>query len=238
MSHPIPLELTKPSPMTVFQPSEYTALILSYLRDRPEIVRGRDICEIGTGNGVIAAQAALLGASSLTITDIEELGLEAARECLSSIPTPPKRIEYLKGPVWDPVGSRTFDVILTNLPHFPCETLHLPGRLPSWAVGGVDGRDILDPFIDGIARHLREDGVAIFTHNRFVDIELTRRHVADAGLHLATSHDMIVPLHPLKVAALSLGTLDHSADLFQIGSHCFGRVCLAIVGRAGSGAAV
>ncbi|QBF34010.1 methyltransferase [Thalassococcus sp. S3] len=220
----------------LFEPSEYTSLILSFLRDRPEIVRGRSVCEIGSGNGVIAAQAALLGARRLTVTDVEDLGLEAARDCIASIDTRPDSVEYVQGPVWEPLAGRTFDLILANLPHFPCDALHLPHRLPTWGAGGPDGRAVLYPFIAGLDQHLTRDGVAVFTHNRFIDLDRTQAMIAAAGLRMTTSHDIIVPLPAQKVAALTPGILQRSPDIFRIGEHCFGRVCLAIVSRAPFGA--
>lgn len=219
-----------PAPLAqLFQPSEYTTLLLTYLRENPDLIRGQSVCEIGTGNGVIATQAAMLGAASLTITDVEALGLTAAQQSLASLSNPPAHVEYLQGTVWEPAGDRRFDVVLANLPHFPSATLHVPGRLPSWATGGPDGRQILDPFIAGLATHLSPGGRAIFTHNRFVDIDQTRHVVQAAGLRMTTSHERIVALPAFKMAALRLGTAAQDDNIFCLGAHYFGTICLAIV---------
>lgn len=215
----------------LFQPSEYTAMVLQFLLDRPELVRGRRVCEIGSGNGVIAAQAALLGAAHLTVTDIETRGLDTARGCLEAGPRPEGGIDYLLGSVWAPAADRQFGLVLANLPHFPAEQLMLPGRIPSWGAGGADGRAILDPFLDGLHAHLEPEGIAVFTHNTFAGIEQTRRKVERQGLCLCTGYETIVHLPPIKIAALAQDVAAFAPEIFSIGHNHFGRVSLAIVSR-------
>ncbi len=216
----------------VFSPTEYTAMLLGFLQENVDLVAGRTVCEIGTGNGVIAMQASLLGARSVTVSDVEPDALDAVSASFSRLPQRPTDFSYLLGPLWQPYGTRRFDLILANLPHFPTPFLTLPGRLPTWAMGGVDGRKLLDPFLEDLSEHLTPGGLAVFTHNRFVGIEQTRACLQARGLSLQTCRETIVHLSPLKVSALTHGASGYGQDVFTLEKHVFGRVCLAVASWA------
>lgn len=217
----------------MFQPTEYTCLVMQYLCEHDNLISGRSVCEIGTGNGAIAGQAALLGACEVTVSDVEQVGLQMAKACHDALPPHGARFDYLLGPMWDPFESQKFDLILANLPHFPALPFTLPDRLPSWSSGGSDGRALLDPFIEGLPEHLSPNGRAVFTHNRFSDLEQTKAKLETLGLNLCTSHETIVLIPPVKVAALANGAAGYGDDVFTRGPFTFGRLCLAIATWAG-----
>ncbi len=216
----------------VFSPTEYTTMLLGFLQENVDRVADRTVCEIGTGSGVVAMQAALLGARSVTVSDVERDALDAVSASFSRLPQGPADFSSLLGPLWQPYGTRRFDLILANLPHFPTPSLTLPGRLPTWAMGGADGRKLLDPFLEGLSEHLAPGGLAVFTHNRFVGIEQARAYLRARGLSLQTCRETIVHLSPLKVSALTHGASGYGEDVFTLGEHVFGRVCLAVASWA------
>ncbi|SHM66457.1 methyltransferase [Roseibium suaedae] len=212
----------------VFSPTEYTTMLIGFLQENADRVADRAVCEIGTGNGVIAMQAAVLGARSVTVSDVEQDALDAVSASFSRLGQGPTEFSCLNGPLWQPHGKRRYDVILANLPHFPTPSLTLPGRLPTWSMGGADGRKMLDPFLEGLTGHLAPGGLAAFTHNRFVGIDQTRTFLEARGMSLQTCCETIVHLSPLKVSALTHGPDGYGPDVFTLGNHVFGRVCLAI----------
>lgn len=223
-----PMDTKAQTSHDVFAPSEYTCLLLSYLEENIETVSGRSVCEIGTGNGVVAVQAALLGARSVTVSDVEQSALDAVSASFAQLPQGGAGLNCLLGPIWQPYGTAQFDLILANLPHFPTPALTLPGRLPSWSMGGEDGRHLLDPFLEGLPKHLAPGGRAVFTHNRFVGIEETRNFLHAHGLSLRTCRETIVPLSALKASALTHGADGYGNEVFTLGQHVFARVCLAV----------
>jgi release factor glutamine methyltransferase len=212
----------------VFSPTEYTTMLVGYLQENVKQVEDRNVCEIGTGNGVIAMQAALLGARSVTVSDVERSALDAVSASFDLLPQGAANLSCLLGPLWQPYGTSRFDLILANLPHFPTPALTLPGRLPSWSMGGADGRNLLDPFLEGLSRYLTPDGVAVFTHNRFIGIDRTRACLQRQGLSMSTCRETIVHLSPLKVSALTHGPNGYGQDVFTLGEHVFARVCLGV----------
>ena len=50
-----------------------------YLQERPEIVRGRSVVDVGTGSGLCAIAAARAGAASVMAIDVDRHAVEAAR---------------------------------------------------------------------------------------------------------------------------------------------------------------
>jgi release factor glutamine methyltransferase len=216
----------------LFSPTEYTSMLLGFLHENAKQIVDRNVCEIGTGSGVVAMQAALLGARSVTVSDVERSALDTVSASFGQLPQGSADLSCLLGPLWQPHGTSRFDLILANLPHFPTPALTLPGRLPSWAMGGADGRTLLDPFLEGLPRHLAPAGMAVFTHNRFIGIERTRNRLQEQGLSLRTCRETIVHLSPLKVSALTHGPGGYGNDVFTLGQHVFGRVCLAVASWA------
>ena len=50
-----------------------------YVLDRPDVVRGRWVLDVGAGGGIVGIAAALSGAGRVTAIDIEPYAIEAAR---------------------------------------------------------------------------------------------------------------------------------------------------------------
>lgn len=215
----------------LFLPTEYTSMINLFLNNNSGKVFNKSICEIGTGNGIIAANAAMLGAARITVSDVEESALMTAKKCISSIDNVTKKVEYFHGALWEPFEEQTFDLILANLPHFPGETVTLSDRLPSWSSGGSDGRKLLDPFIEGITRHLTINGLAVFTHNRFVGLDKTRDKLKRLDLNMYTDHEALIFIPTMKAAYLTHGVDGYGDDIVNIGRYTFGRVDLIIACR-------
>lgn len=215
----------------IFAPTEYTAMINLFLSQNKHKVINKHICEIGTGNGIIAANTAILGAARITVSDLEIAALSAARSCINSVKDATQNIEYLHGPLWEPYDNQVFDLILANLPHFPGKNVTLTGRLPTWSSGGSDGRKLLDPFIEGITRHLTINGLAVFTHNRFVGLDKTRDKLKGLDLTMSIDHEALIFIPTMKAAYLTNGVDGYGDDIVNIGRYTFGRVDLIIARR-------
>ncbi len=212
----------------IFAPTEYTAMINLFLSQNKHKVINKHVCEIGTGNGIIAANTAILGAARITVSDLEKAALSAARSCINEVKDATQSIEYLHGTLWEPYDNQVFDLILANLPHFPGENVMLSGRLPTWSSGGADGRKFLDPFIEGIARHLKRTGLAVFTHNCFVDLSETHAKMETLGLTMTTDYETLVFIPPVKAAALTHGVSGYGSNILNVGDYSFGHVRLAM----------
>src|SRR5262249_3980430 len=135
--------------LAALRPSEYTAALIQVLQARRTAVQGARVLEIGSGSGGgLGARGAgrgpRLGGGGI---DIEEDAVTSGMLLLDGLGHG-KVAEFHQGDMWRPVGDRRFDLIVANLPHFPMGDAAVAGRLPTWSAGGLDGRRLLDPFLE------------------------------------------------------------------------------------------
>lgn len=227
-------DIGKPSPVTAaLRPSEYTAALIHVLRREPERVRDRQVLEMGCGSGVVLAALGTLGAASLSGVDIEGEAILTGRTLLRQLG---HDAEFLHGDMWKPVAGRRFDLIVANLPHFPMAHVEIPGRLPSWSSGGADGREFLDPFLEGLRDHFATEARAVLTHNAFVDIERSRTIVRRHGLHLAILASVLVHVPGDKLALMTPSVLqaEEGRTIHRYGPHVFADLHIVEIASAGT----
>ena len=215
------LDVAKSPPAAMaLRPSEYTAALIQVLRRRPECVRGAKVLEMGCGSGVVLAALGAMGAASLSGIDIEGEAVASGRSLLRELG---HDAELFHGDMWQPVAGCRFDLIVANLPHFPMEHIEVAGRLPTWSSGGADGREFLDPFIEGLADHFTAKARAVLTHNAFVDIERSRRLAARHGLGLTILASVLVHIATEKLALMTPSVLlaEEGKSIHRYGPHVF-----------------
>jgi release factor glutamine methyltransferase len=219
--------------LAALRPSEYTAALIQVLQAKSTIVRGAKVLEIGSGSGVVLAALGELGAASLCGIDIEEDAVTSGMLLLAELGHGEAAELYL-GDMWLPVVGRRFDLIVANLPHFPMERSDVPGRLPTWSAGGANGRALLDPFLEGLAAHLADDGRAIITHNAFVALDRSREILAGYGLALRMALTTLVYISEDKLARLTASVLavEDGRTIHRYGPYAFGEMHIIEIARA------
>jgi len=217
------LDTTKPVPSTsALRPSEYTAALIQALRANAGRVRGAHVLEMGSGSGVVLAALGALGAASLCGIDIEGDAVVSGELLLRDLGHG-DNAQLHCGDMWRPVAGRRFDLIVANLPHFPMEHREVAGRLPTWSSGGLDGRELLDPFLEGLADHFATGGRAIITHNAFVGIERSRAIVQRHGLSLGIATTTLVHIPAEKLSLMTPGVLcaEEGRSIYRYGPYAF-----------------
>ena len=137
----------------VYNPAEDSYL----LADNLEINAGQSVLEIGTGSGIVAMYASRL-TDRITVTDINFDACELARRNFEDNGI--EGIEILFGNMFEPVGNRKFDVILFNTPYLPTEDDDVIDDTINYAFdGGVNGRKVIDLFLDEVGNHLNDGGI-------------------------------------------------------------------------------
>ena len=185
-----------------FRPSEYSGLLMQALLSHAgEFNLGTGL-DMGMGSGVLLATLGGLGFTRLVGVDIDPAALTAASAMMQSLGLL-DRTDLRQGSLWEPLRDEKFDVVVTNLPNFAASAPSDPDHSPFWSMGGVDGRRAIDPFIAGLARHLRPGGVAFMTHNVFADIPQTNAALAKQGLAARAIMATSTLLHPTKSALMS-----------------------------------
>ena len=137
----------------VYVPAEDSYL----LADSLEISEGQSVLEIGTGSGIVAMYASRL-TDNITVTDINFDACELARKNFKANGI--EGIEILFGNLFEPVGNRKFDVILFNTPYLPTEDGDVIDDTLNYAFdGGLNGRKVIDMFLDEVRNHLNDGGI-------------------------------------------------------------------------------
>ena len=137
----------------VYIPAEDSYLLAENLEIKPD----QSVLEIGTGSGIVAMYASRLS-DSITVTDINFDACELARKNFEANDI--EGIEILFGNMFEPVENRKFDVILFNTPYLPTEEGEVLDDTINYAFdGGLNGRKVIDLFLDEVGNHLNDGGI-------------------------------------------------------------------------------
>lgn len=189
------------SPPGVYRPQSDTEALATAI-ERSGLARGRDVLDVGTGTGAAALAAARSGAGSVTAVDLSRRAVHVAR--LNGW-LHRARLVVHRGDLFAPVHGRRFGLVTANPPYVPAETERLPRhRIARCWDGGRDGRALIDRICDGVAEHLRADGVLLMVHSAVCDADRTLERLADRGMSGRVSARARIPLGPVMRARSAL----------------------------------
>lgn len=197
----------------VFQPHSDSWMLADALRAyAPD--PGAAVLDLCTGSGMLAVQAALLGAR-VTAVDVLRRALVSARlnALINGV-----RVHTRHGWLFSGLEGERFDTIVSNPPYLPSPSDALPARGPrrAWDAGR-DGRALLDPLCQEVARHLRPGGSVLIVHSCVCGIERTLDELTKRGLEADVVACRRGPLGPRlreraaelwSTGALAPGSLD------------------------------
>lgn len=183
----------------VYIPSDDTFLLAENL----EIKEGQSVLEIGTGSGLVSMYASLL-TDDVTVTDINYNALELAEKNfkLNNINT--IKLEF--GDLFEPVKDKKFDVILFNTPYLPTDSDDIINDDLNYAFdGGLDGRKVIDRFINEVSNHLNDKGIvqiiqsSLSDNNRTLDMFDRNGFVAEIAESEKFFFEEIVLINAYKI---------------------------------------
>ena len=159
----------------VYIPAEDSYLLAENL----EIKEGASVLEIGTGSGIVAMYASRL-TDKITVTDINFDACELTRKNFEDNHI--ENIEILFGNLFEPVKNRKFDVILFNTPYLPTEEDEVIDSNLNYAFdGGLNGRKVIDLFLNELPNHLNDGGIVQMIQSSFSDNDLTLQRFDELG---------------------------------------------------------
>ena len=165
----------------VYIPAEDSYLLAENL----EIHDGESVLEIGTGSGIVAMYASKL-TDKVTATDInfDAITLAESNFRANNI----DNIELLFGNLFEPVKNRKFDVILFNTPYLPTEEGEVIEDNLNYAFdGGLNGRKIIDLFLNEVRNHLNDSGTVKLIQSSLSDNNLTLKKLDELGFIAETA---------------------------------------------------
>jgi release factor glutamine methyltransferase len=156
---------------------------------------GADVLDLCTGSGMLAVQAALLGAR-VTAVDVMRRALVSAHlnALLNGV-----RVRTRRGSLFAGLEGERFDTIVSNPPYVPKpgdDELPARGLRRAWDAG-ADGRALLDPLCEQVARHLRPGGSVFLVHSSVCGIDRTVEQLEREGLQTEVVARHRGPLGPL-----------------------------------------
>jgi release factor glutamine methyltransferase len=184
------------TPPGVFAPRSDAGVLLDAALPR---LRG-DVLDLCAGSGALGLAAAPHAASVVAV----ELSRTAAAAIRVNALLNRRRVAVRRGDLFAAVGSRRFDVILTNPPYVPTP----PGAREvlgarAWE-GGPRGRDLLDRICADAAAHLRPGGEVLIVQSALADIGRTLELLRGHGL----AADVIADQHG-PYGAIALSRMDY-----------------------------
>ncbi|WP_328539061.1 HemK2/MTQ2 family protein methyltransferase [Streptomyces sp. NBC_00344] len=182
----------------VYIPQHDTHLLLGALR-REESVFGTDLLDIGTGSGVLAVQAARMGAR-VTAVDV---ALRAVLTTRLNAALARQRIAVHRSDLTASAPDRSYDVVVSNPPYVPAPHTrpHGQGAARAWDAG-PDGRAVVDRICDAAPALLRSGGVLLMVHSGLCGAGATVRRLEEAGLRANVSDRALVPFGPVLLSRL------------------------------------
>ena len=165
----------------VYEPSDDSFLLAENL----DINSGDRVLEIGTGSGIIAMYASKL-AAEVVATDIIFNAVELAEKNFSSNDI--NNIKLLFGDLFEPIKSefegenQKFDVILFNTPYLPTDECEILEDNLNYAFdGGLDGRKVIDRFLNEVKDYLNEGGRVQLIQSSLSNVEETLLILEELG---------------------------------------------------------
>ena len=160
---------------TVYMPAEDSYMLADNLKIKP----GDSVLEIGTGTGIVAMYASKI-TDKITVTDINFDAVQLAEENFKANNI--ENIEILFGNLFEPVKDRKFDVILFNTPYLPTDNEDVIEDSLNYAFdGGLNGRKVIDLFLDEVKNHLNPKGIVQLIQSSLSDNEKTLDRLDEMG---------------------------------------------------------
>ena len=159
----------------VYIPAEDSYLLAENLEIKPE----DSVLEIGTGSGIVAMYASKL-TNEVTATDINFDAITLAEENFKANGI--ENIELLFGNLFEVVKNRKFDVILFNTPYLPTEDGEVLQDNLNYAFdGGLNGRKVIDLFLNEVKNHLNDGGIVQLIQSSLSGNEITLQKLESLG---------------------------------------------------------
>lgn len=182
----------------VYAPQEDSQLLIDVM-EKTGLAVGRRVADLCTGSGVVAVNAALQAAASVTAFDICPRAVRCAR---TNALTAGVDVDVHLGSWARAVEFEPFDLVTCNPPYVP----HDPeadeplssavGPARAWDAG-YDGRMVLDPLCAAVPQLLAHGGSLLLVQSEFANPRQTLADLSAAGLDAEVIAWQWIPFGPV-----------------------------------------
>ncbi len=161
--HGLPLRVTP----DVLVPRPDTETLVDWALERLAAhgLAAPEVLDLGTGSGAVAlAVAHRWPAARVTATDLSDAALAVAQDNARRLGL---QLEWARGPWWQAVPGRRFDLVLSNPPYIAGDDPHLPAlrHEPRLALTpGGDGLDAIRAIVAGAPAAMRPGAWLLIEH--------------------------------------------------------------------------
>lgn len=180
----------------VYAPQHDSWLLCETLR-QAGIADGRRVLDICTGSGILAIEAALMGAREVVAYDISPAAVACAARNAERTGVP---VDVRLGTLEDARRAGPFDVVVSNPPYVPSDApLEGTGPNRAWDAG-ADGRVVLDQLCALAPELLAPGGTMLIVHSEFSGPSQTLLSLTRAGLDARIVAGRTVEFGPVMTA--------------------------------------
>jgi release factor glutamine methyltransferase len=187
----------------VYEPAEDSELLINNLVN----VKNKTVLDVGTGTGIQAINALKKGAKKVIGIDINPYAIETAKEnALLNKLKLNEDIFFFESDLFknmDEIKNELkskFDVILFNAPYLPTSEEEKLEKYLNYAFdGGIDGRKVLDRFIDEVGNYLKENGTIQIVQSSLTGEEKTLKLLKKYGFKAKKTASMRFPYEELQI---------------------------------------
>ncbi|MCD6432138.1 50S ribosomal protein L11 methyltransferase [Candidatus Bathyarchaeota archaeon] len=173
---------------SVYEPAEDSFLFAENLK----VPDGASVIDMGTGCGILGIIAAE-NASKVVAVDINPHAVRCTKKN-AKLNNVENKMFFLRGDLFTPIKlGEKFDLILFNAPYLPSESLVGKSWLEQAWTGGVNGRELIDRFINEVPQYLEKNGCALLMQSSLSNVDETLRKFEENGLKAVIIAEQDVP---------------------------------------------
>ena len=187
---------------SVYRPQEDSRLLAATMA-ATGLVPGRRVADLCTGSGILAVEAARLGAGSVTAFDLSGSAVDTARSnaYAAGVAVDVRQESFASAARYGP-----FDLVVCNPPYVPCPedaaVAPVPAHVgPALAYdAGPDGRLVLDPLCAAAPDLLGEQGTLLMLQSELCGVDDSLRALRSTGLKASVIARQWIPFGPVLTA--------------------------------------
>ena len=159
----------------VYPPAEDTFLLI----DNLEVYADEEVLEVGVGTGIVSISASFVCKNVLAV-DINPHAIRCAENNIKL--NNRSNIKVIESDLFENVDDK-YDLIIFNTPYLPVEEDELSDDYSKAWDGGVDGRKVIDKFIDDSLSYLKDNGRIQLVQSSLSDNEKTLEKYRKMGVN-------------------------------------------------------